>query len=62
MAEEEKAEEQLLEAIKRVAALPWKKTRDSILWKSLQWHCQALGLEIVRIDPPVEPKSDNPKP
>jgi len=60
VAEEEKAEEQLLEAIKRVAALPWKKTRHEILTKSLQWHCQALGLEIVRLDPPVEQKPDNP--
>ena len=55
MAEDEAAEENLIAAIERVHKMPWPSIRHKALWRALKIIAHLLGLEIVRIDPPVTP-------
>ena len=57
MAEDEKAEENLSEALQRVVRLPWPSIRDRILWNTLVSLCRYFKLEIVNTEkqePPVD--------
>lgn len=51
MAEDEKAEENLIEAMQRVVKLPWPSIRDRILWNALTSLCRYFKLEIVTDKP-----------
>lgn len=55
MAEDEKAEEALSEALQRVVKLPWPSIRDRILWSTLTSLCTYFKLEIVlnKPEPPA---------
>lgn len=47
MAEDNKAEDELREALNRVVRMPRPKIRDQILWNALQVLCRYFKLEIV---------------
>lgn len=59
MAEDEAAHANLIAAIDRVDDMSWPKTRHTILYGALIHIAGLLGLQIVKIEPPVA-KDDNP--
>lgn len=55
MAEDEAAENNLIDAIKRVHELPWPKVREAALLRALKVIAKLLNLEIVKIEPEKKP-------
>lgn len=50
MAEDEAAENNLIDAIERVHQMPWPKLREAALWRALTIIAKLLNLEIVKLE------------